>query len=148
MAESERGGGYIDARELSTQAEASGFGKIVDIRLVRKDSEPLPSLTSYLAPEAAKSEVLQNLAGYCTKSSAEALAAKSIKRIRPFRTSRNWQGGTLRSCESKLLEEWYGDKPRHENVDWEFWGEWQLERELQTVRAVRAPFSGVSSSVA
>ncbi len=148
MAESKRGGGYIDAKELSNQAAASGFGKIVDIRQVADGSPVLPSLSAYLAPEAWKSEELKNLAHYCTKSSAEALALKSAARVRPFRTSRNWPGGSLRSCEAQLMDEWYGNKTKPSNISWEFWGEWDLSQEIKIHRQVRAPFRSVSSSAA
>ncbi len=148
MVETNRGGGYIDARELSKQAASSGFGKIVDIRLVRTEGTVLPSLSAYLSPNAEKHEDLMNLAYYCTKSSAEALRAKAKVRVRPYRTSRGWLGGSLKYCEKKLIAEWYGDKPKLDGVDWEFWGEWQLGQELKTVRAIHAPLAAVVSSAA
>ncbi len=141
MAETDRGGGYIDQKTLSEQAKASGFGKIVDIRSVEGVGNPLADLSAYLAPEAIKNEAVHHLAMYCTKTAAALLADKSVARVRPFRTSRAWPGGNLQSCETKLLDEWYGDKPKLADVDWEFWGEWDLTQEMRTLKAIRAPFA-------
>jgi hypothetical protein len=106
MADSDRGGGFIPQAELSTLAADSGFGSIVDIRLVRPAGEPM-ALVEYLNKQTVTNEAME-LARYCTKQTADQLADLGAKRVRPVNLSREWKGGGIRAAERKLMEHWYG----------------------------------------
>jgi len=92
-------GRYVPQRKLVGMAMAAGFGRCTDIREVRR-----------VARDGAKGSadyVTKQLAGYLTKQSAVALAAKTNKRRRPLRTSRGWGDGiTMRRATRLLAEAW------------------------------------------
>jgi hypothetical protein len=95
-------GRYVPQPKLVGMATAAGFGRCTDIREVRR-----------VARDGAKGSadyVTKQLAGYLTKQSAVALAAKTNERRRPLRTSRGWGGGiTMRGAMRLLAEAWLED---------------------------------------
>jgi len=94
-------GRFIKQARLSALAARSGFGAIADIRAVKDDEEGKRS-ARYISKE---------LAGYITKSKAEALASKTAVRRRPLRTSRGW-GVSLTAAEKLLASEAPGSVDR------------------------------------
>jgi len=133
MAEADRGGGFIEQKELSKMAEASGFGRITDIRLVAPLGEPR-QLAAYLT--AGKlNEDAKALARYCSKRGAETLAEKSKGRIRPLSLSRSWPGGGIRAAEAELMEHWYG---KNSDTDFEVWNKAEVHWQTTRLRAMDA----------
>ncbi len=94
-------GRFIKQARLSELAARSGFGPVADIRAVKDDEEGKRS-ARYISKE---------LAGYITKSKAEALASKTAVRRRPLRTSRGW-GVSLTAAEKLLASEVAGSGDR------------------------------------
>jgi hypothetical protein len=133
IAESERGGGYIEQAELSRLAVASGFGRVTDIRLVGAVGEPC-ALPGYLAEKAVVAEA-KEVARYCAKQGADRLAELGGERVRPLNLSRDWAGGGIRAAERVLMEHWYG---KHEASAFEVWNERDLQPQLQRLRSVTA----------
>ena len=85
-------GRYVYQADLSRWAQACGFGRVVDVREVKRgDAEEV-------AGYAAK-----QLASYASKTGqALALQERSEERLRPLRVSRGWYGGGLRAAEEAL----------------------------------------------
>lgn len=82
-------GRFIHYRRLSEWASRCGFGRVADIREVKT--------TDGVAAYATK------MAGYVSKAGrTEELAQRSIQRVRPVRSSRQWLPGGLRGVEEEL----------------------------------------------
>ncbi len=150
MADSDRGGGFIPKQELSEQAEASGFGSIVDIRAIDQAGEVKDHLSHYmledaqLIPEAR--EVVQKVARYCSKSRATMLQEKTKYRLRPLRVSRCWPGGGLRVAEDAILREWF---PREESsTKYEVWGAWEVSDYIERLQRMKRATDSINSRVA
>jgi len=82
-------GSYIPQKSLSGWASAAGFGRIADIREVKKENAAgVVTYASKMASYASKGGV-----------TAEELWARGAKRARPVRSSRDWYPGGLRAAE-------------------------------------------------
>jgi hypothetical protein len=128
LTDGKRGGGYIPHRLLSEQAQASGFGKVVDIRAIT-DIPQRSDLASYLTKSGMLTREAVLLGSYLTKQgAAQTLQAKTIKRVRPFRVSRGWAIG-IREAEKQLAEAMYGDQDKDPGP-FERWTEQELMPEL------------------
>lgn len=82
-------GRFIPQRRLSMWAKHCGFGAVADIRQVS-------------ATEVGK--VARYLANYAAKAGKDValLRGRTVKRLRPLRTSRGWYPGGLRRVEADL----------------------------------------------
>jgi len=143
IADSDRGGGFIDQAMLSELAEASGFGRVADIRLVGEIGAPCP-LPAYLTDKALVPEVSE-IVRYCADKGVERLATLSDQRVRPLSVSRGWKGGGIRAAERALMKHWYG---RQEDAVFEVWDQRDLEPQLRRLRAVAAAASRSEIDVA
>lgn len=95
-------GRYVPQRKLVGMAMAAGFGRCTDIREVRRVARD--------GEKGSADYVTKQLAGYLTKQSAVALAAKTNERRRPLRTSRGWGDGiTMRGAMRLLADAWLED---------------------------------------
>lgn len=108
--DTERGGGYIPQLELSRMAEASGFGRVADIREVEgAGGGEAFSVAAYLTKSGLSARVSSDavkVAQYVTKAgsageSAE-VTAKLGERVRPVTTSRGFIGGSLTETEREI----------------------------------------------
>lgn len=104
MAESERGGGFIEQELLSELAEACGFGEVADIRAVSNVPELVWQLGNYLNKTALPiHEDAAEIGTYVAKANRrEALRARAETRLRPLRASRGWYPGGLTQAEAEL----------------------------------------------
>lgn len=137
MAESTRGGGFIKQTQLSTMAQASGFGPVCDIRLVGEDAQASADAAGYITKALEVYPEARAVAGYVAKASREeALAARAGARLRPLRVSRGWYGGGLAAAQRELLDLMRGDQPADEGP-WELWHEAELH-EAKSRRDVSA----------
>jgi hypothetical protein len=90
---------YVPQRKLVGMAMAAGFGRCTDIREVRR--------VARVGAKGSADYVTKQLAGYLTKQSAVALAAKTNERRRPLRTSRGWGDGIREArCGCWLMRGW------------------------------------------
>lgn len=100
-------GKFIPQHSLSTYAEEAGFGKVCDIREIRKGAGEIAA--DGKPNTAALGYVVKQLGSYLTKAKAERLDAKTNKRRRPLRCSRGW-GMSLREA-----EHWFTEELRHKH---------------------------------
>jgi hypothetical protein len=133
MAEAARGGGYIPQADLSTWANASGFGPVCDVRAVERAAlAGSGSPADYLTKGFQANGEAVELAGYVAKSgAAEAAKMKVSERVRPLRVSRGWYGGGLRAAEAEVLKMWGNDQERDP-------GPWEMWHEAEVAGAARA----------
>jgi hypothetical protein len=128
LTDGKRGGGYIPQALLSEQAQASGFGKVVDIRAITNIPQR-SDLASYLTKSGMLNREAVLLGSYLTKQgAAQTLQSKTKKRVRPFRVSRGWAIG-IREAEKQLAEAMYGDQEKDPGP-FERWTEQELIGEL------------------
>jgi len=104
MAETERGGGFIEQEVLSKLAIASKFGEVADIRLVSDVPALIWELGNYLAKASVPiHEEAAEIGTYVAKINRnEALRARAGTRLRPLRVSRKWYPGGLTKAEQEL----------------------------------------------
>jgi len=135
VAEEKPGTGYIKQAELSKDAEAVGFGRVTDIRLVASAGERCP-LAGYLTKETVSNEATE-LARYCTKQTADKLAELGASRVRPVNLSRKWRGegvGGIREAERELMRVWYG---RDEAAGFEVWHESDVAEHMRRLENIK-----------
>jgi hypothetical protein len=110
LIDSAKGGGFIAQAELSSLAEACGFGRIVDIREVTDIPRREQRLSAYFTKGTYRvaTEEAGVVAAYMAKvSRVSQLGELAATRIRPFRVSAGWPL-KLTEAQRRLVEEWYG----------------------------------------
>jgi hypothetical protein len=144
-----RDGNLVKVSWLGTQAWESGFGYVVDIQQVRDDGDVVTGVAKYLSKsfsEVTDSEVarfaldhIDPNAAYVSGLSkhlastamAQRFRASGAERVRPYRSSRSWPGGSLSAEEAAIRAERAGIRRAKHNdpsadTGWACW----LERDL------------------
>lgn len=133
--EAERGGGFVE--NLGELAEASGFGRVADVRAVETGSGS-KSLGQYLTKGGVCGETAK-LASYLTKTASadEELREKLGERLRPVNVSRGFLGGSLTETEKEICRHFAEAAEAEVPEVWEMW----REEELATTREEWREFS-------
>jgi hypothetical protein len=137
VAEGTRGGGWIDKRELSDHAAASGFGPIVGIDLVRDTGAGAATVAAYLSKGGVGAEAGQ-LSAYLSKTGRLreqlTLADKLGQRMRPLRLSRSWPGGGLTATEREVMRHFATGEQVTPDA-WERWHEGEVAGAVADLQA-------------
>ncbi len=87
------GSAWLGQKRWAEAAAAAGFGRITDIREVKRGTANADHRSAFY--------VAKEMASYVSKQKAEALTEKTNLRKRPLRTSRGWSPMSLKQAEQK-----------------------------------------------